>query len=337
VIGALAAELTDFAPDEKTDAWSGRRSRRRSGRRALALACRGAEAKSEAAEAKSGAKSEGALHLSPTQQAAAGITLASPRSLSLAPEVDAFGRVLDPTPYVALVAEEATAKAALMASEKELERVQKLFAAGGNASAQAVEAAEAAAVRDRAAVASAQVRLLAGWGSTLAEHADLSSLRELLAKGAALIRIDLLPGSAAAGAPRVARVTPLGASDSFEVEVLGPAPVADPQVQGASFLALLREHSLPSGASLQVSLQGRSEPVSVQIVPRDAVVFHQGSAWVYVLEKENFERRRVDLGRTVNDQVVIEHGVTSSDRVAVTGAQQLLSAELNSGGTPDER
>ena len=45
----------------------------------------------------------------------------------------AFGRVLDATPLVTLVAELATARAASAASEKEMERAKKLFAAGGNA------------------------------------------------------------------------------------------------------------------------------------------------------------------------------------------------------------
>lgn len=278
------------------------------------------------------------LQISAAKRASAGITVANPKAMELAPEVQAFGRVLDPTPYVSLVAEEATARASLAASEKELERVQKLFASGGNASAQAVETAQAAASRDRAAVESAQVRLLAGWGPTLAQHADLSSIRDVLTKGAALIRIDLLPGVKPADSFNSAEVSPLGSTETYRVTVVGAAPVADPQVQGASYLALLHGHSLPAGASLQVRLPGPGAAASVLVVPHAAIVYHEGSAWVFVLgAHDTFERKLVTLGRAVDDGAVIEKGIEAGDQVAVTGAQQLLSAQLETGGTPDER
>jgi hypothetical protein len=275
---------------------------------------------------------ENPLHVPAAKRTALGITLTAPSKISITPEVEAFGRVLDPTPYVALVAEEATAAAALAASEKELARVQKLFAAGGNASAQAVETAEAAAARDRAAVASARIRLLATWGPKLAEDTDLDRWRDVLVKGAALIRLDLLPGITPTETLKTARVSVVGSEESFDAEILSPAPVADPQVQGASFLALVREHSLPAGASLRAMLSGRGESTEGLTIPRAAVVYHQGSPWVYVLgEEDNFERKIVSLGQSIRDSVVITNGVTADEQVVTTGAQQLLSAELQAG------
>jgi multidrug efflux system membrane fusion protein len=269
------------------------------------------------------------LHMTAETRAAAGIRVSPPQSVTIAPEVEAYGRVLDPTPYVALVAEEATARAAATASEKEYQRTQKLFAAGGNASAQALEAAEAAAVRDRAAVESAHLRLLAGWGSALAAHADLATLRETLTRGAALIRIDLLPGPVAAGELTTAQVSVLGSDARYAVEVLGPAPVADPQVQGASYLALLRDRSLPAGATLRAVLPGPGESKQGIAVPGSAIVFHEGSAWVYVLgENDTFSRRLIAAGETIGQLAVVNAGLSPRDQVAVTGAQQLLSSEL---------
>lgn len=295
--------------------------------------CAADEATPDAAPATNAADSP--LHLTPDERQRAGITLARPESRTLSPEVSAFGRVLDPTPYVALVAEVATAKAAATASEKELARAQKLFAAGGNASAQSVETARAAATRDRAAVASAEIRLLAGWGPKLAA-VSLEQLHDTLAHGAALLRIDLLPGTEATDEPAKVRVALLGSNESYEAEVLGPAPVADAEVQGLSFLAWLRGRSLPAGASLRATLPGRGEPATVLVLPRTAVVYHEGSAWVYVLgEGDMFARRLVTLGRTVGDDVVIEAGVAADASVAITGAQQILSAELQAGGDAD--
>ncbi len=295
-----------------------------------------AETQNEEPAAKEKA-ADNPLHLSEAKRAAAGIVLTSPRNLLLAPEVEAFGRVLDPTPYVTLVAEVATARAALAASEKELERAKKLFAGGGNASAQAVEAAEAAAARDRAAVASADIRLIAGWGRELADNVDLTALREMLAKGASFVRIDALMGSAPVSESKTARVSPVGGAQTFDVEVVGPAPVADPQVQGASFLAILRGHTLPAGTSLRATLPGPGEKTSVLTVPQQAVVYYQGSAWVYTLGKnDTFSRELVTLERSVGDDVVIVKGVDADDKVVTVGAGQLLSAELQTGGAPDE-
>ena len=93
----------------------------------------GAEpAKAAAAEAKPEEKPN-PLCFPAAKRAAAGIVLAKPTETTATPEVQAFGRVLDTTPLVTLIAELETARVASIASDKELERVQKLFAAGGNA------------------------------------------------------------------------------------------------------------------------------------------------------------------------------------------------------------
>lgn len=273
------------------------------------------------------------LHLPADRRDAAGITLAKPAAITVAPEVQAFGRVLDPVPFVALVAEMETARAAAAASDKELARVRKLFAAGGNASAQAVEAAEAVAARDRSALASANVRLLATWGRELSGKADFAFVTDALEKGESLARLDVLPGEMPASAPKTARVSPVAGGEAIDADVLGVAPAADPQVQGASFLVLVRGRSLPAGAALRASLPGVGDPRNAFSVPRSAIVYHRGSAWVYVLgEKDTFERKRVEPARITGDTVVLENGVAANDAVVTTGAQQLLAAELQAGG-----
>src|SRR6202022_2042475 len=63
-------------------------------------------------------------------------------------ELKGYGRVLDPTPLAGLVTELATAQAAATASGKEFARLQSLQE-DNNASIRALQAAEAAATRDR--------------------------------------------------------------------------------------------------------------------------------------------------------------------------------------------
>jgi hypothetical protein len=292
---------------------------------------------SEAAAKPEEKPKDNPLHLPPAKRTAAGITLAKPTETSLEPVVTTFGRVLDATALVSLAAELETAKAAYAASAKELERVKKLFAANNNASAQSLETAEAAAARDRAAVASARVRLIATWGRKFSDEAPLTQLVEALANGQALIRLDVLPGDVPAAEPKTAQVGFLGSTDQFAAEILGPAPFADPQVQGVSFLALVHDHPLPVGATLRGTLAGKGDAEKALIIPRSAVVYHQGSAWIYVLDEEDtFERKLVTPGRSIGDQVAFTGAVEVSQQVVTTGAQQLLAAELQAGEAPEE-
>lgn len=276
------------------------------------------------------------LRLSAAKRDQTGITLVKPEAVSLAPEVQAFGRVLDPSSLATGVADIATARAALDVSEKEFERVKKLFAAGGNASGQAVEIAQAAAVRDQATLNSAQARLTAAWGREIAQNAP--AISEALAKGGALIRLDSLPGDSPALDPKQARVTLAGqTANAFTAEIIGAAPSADAQVQGASFLALIRETSLPIGAALRATLPGVGEASPALVVPRSAIVYHQGGAWIYALgATDTFVRKRVEVGRAIDvDKVAILVGAQPDEEIAATGAQQLLAAELQTGGAEE--
>jgi hypothetical protein len=275
------------------------------------------------------------LRMPAAKRAQAGIVLARPVPTKSAPEVQGYGRVLDATSLASLVSELETARAALAASEKEAERAKKLFAAGGNASAQAVETAQAAVARDRAAATSAQTRLISTWGRDVAQN--LAPLSDALEHGGNLVRIDLLPGENPAAAVKQARLSPPGSDESFSADVLGAAPVADSQVQGASFLALVHEHSLSVGAALRAAMPGAGEATTDLVIPRSAVVYHQGSAWIFELgEEDTFERKLVTPGRVVGDGIVISTGLEGSEQVVTTGAQQLLAAELQAGGAAQE-
>lgn len=294
-----------------------------------------APAKAEAPIAPAAKPKENPLKFNAAKRAAAGIVLTKAESLTIEPEIGAFGRVLDAAPFVALVAELESAKVALVASQKAAVRAKELFGAGGNTSAQSVETADAVAARDRAAIASARARLLAGWGSKLAE-AELATVVARLEAGSALVRLDLLPGDAPAAGLKKAAVGLAGGRDWLEAEILGPAPVADPQLQGTSLLAFVAGQALPSGAALRATLAGPGETAAALVLPRSAVIYHQGSPWVFVLgEEDTFERKLVALGRTVGDRVVIESGVEPAEQIVATGAGQLLSAELQAGGAAE--
>ncbi|HVU24810.1 MAG TPA: hypothetical protein VHE13_11860 [Opitutus sp.] len=274
------------------------------------------------------------VHLDADQLARAGIKVAAPAFESIAPAITAYGRALDPAPLVSAAADVATARAALDASAKELQRVESLHENGENASAQAVEAARGAAERDRVQLAAARAKLVATWGPQLSNRTDTAHFATELAGGWTLVRIDVSPDEAMSAPPASITVALLaGGTETFDAELLGPAPVADPQFQGRGYLAVVRGESLPVGAALRATLTGDGEPQRLPVLPRSAFVRHEGGVFVFTQTAAGtFARRPVALGRELADGTAVTSGVADNDQVVVVGAQQLLSTELGGGG-----
>lgn len=73
-------------------------------------------------------------------------------------------------------------------------------------------------------------------------------------------------------------------------------------------------------------------PVSGVVIPASAILRHDGKGWVFVQTGENnFSRREIPLDRAV-DGGFFSAEFSATNRVVVTGAQTLLSAELSGGG-----
>src|ERR1051326_1665865 len=83
------------------------------------------------------------LKLDKEAQLRVGLKTAALAAAQAKPEVQGYGRVLDPGPLAALLVEAASNKAALDASTREYDRL-KILHAGQNASTRALETAEAA-------------------------------------------------------------------------------------------------------------------------------------------------------------------------------------------------
>ena len=259
-----------------------------------------------------------------------GLTTAPLAAAQSKPEIKGFGRVLDPSPLAALLVERATAVAALEASKKELERL-KLLAQSQNASPRALEIAEAAMKRDQIALDSVQPRLLFGWGRAVASLPDLPALvNSLAAQETALVRIDLPLGESLPAAPTGGRIAALNAPDKPAVaQFLGPAPIADPQMQSQGFLFLQKTNPLPPGAAVVAWLTVPGEAESGVIVPREALIRHEGEVFIYVQAGEDtFARREIELNRPSDAGWFVHEGLKPRDKVVTTGAQQLLSEEL---------
>jgi hypothetical protein len=238
--------------------------------------------------------------------------------------------VLDPAPLAALSAELASAEAALVASQKEFDRLRTL-SEQQNASDRVLQSAEAAARRDKITVESVRLRLVTGWGKEIAERADLADfIRSLAALESSVVRIDLPAGEMAGKPPANARIAAFGGKAAVPAQLLGPAPNADPQMQGEGFLFLTKSGSvrLVPGLAVGGYLELQREPLTGFTVPDSAVVRQGGSGWIYVQTgAETFTRRKIPLDHPREDGWFVTQGVTAGDRVVVGGAQELLSEE----------
>ena len=252
-------------------------------------------------------------------------------STKMVPESKGYGRVIDPAPLAALSAELASAQAALVASQKEFERL-KLLNEQKNASDRALQTVEAAARRDQILVDSVRTRLVLASGKAIAEQPDLAAFISSLASSeSALVRIDLPVGEALSAPPSSARIVVAAAEDkSVPAQWLGPAPSTDPQMQGQGFLFLVKTNSgrLVPGRAVAGYLQLGREPLDGFTIPDSAVVRHGGEGWIYVQTGEDiFTRRKISLDRPTDNGWFVMGGVTAKDRVVVGGAQALLSEE----------
>lgn len=294
----------------------------------------GAEKKEES-RVSHGTNGETIVKLDAGTQKLMGLQTAALSIAQLNPEIKAYGRVLDTSPLASLVADLASASAASAASQAELERL-KTLAAQNNASARALQAAEATAARDQAQNEAIRLKLIGSWGSTIAGRKDLPSfVRSLGSLESALIQLNLAPDHAVSQPPTGARIVTLASETRpLEGQPMGPAPTVDPQIQGQGFLFLVSPNPmrLTPGAAVTGFIDVPGDKQSGVAVPANAVVRNNGAAWVYLQTgDETFQRSEAKLERPLPDGWFVREGLKPEAKVVIAGAQELLSEELKTG------
>jgi hypothetical protein len=274
------------------------------------------------------------LKLDKEAQEHVGLKTAALEAAELKPEVKAFGRVLDPAPLATSMTEIAAARAQFEASARELERLKILHAQNQNVSTRVLETAEVVAQRDRIAANAAQLRFITTWGKAIAGRKDLDAfIHPLISQEAALVRIDVPPMEKIGGAPISARISLLAAPEApLSAEFTGEAVAADPQTLGRGFLFLLKTDSVAANAAVIGWLSFPGEEDKGVVVPRDAIVRHEGEAFIYIQTGDDrFERKEIELEHPLEKGWFVE-AFKPGTKVVIVGAQQLLSEELKGEG-----
>lgn len=269
-----------------------------------------------------------------------------PQKTEVSPHRVAFGRILDPTPLVTLDGDLAAADAALAASRAEYERTQKLLAAGENTSRKNAETAEAQFRADEIKAESLRSAARLTWGTAFStsdakERRDF--IHRLVEATTVLARVDVLPGDALSDLPRAARVQILGREDqSIETKSVVPAADVEVKAQAQGFILRIDEPPFPlrPGMALTAWLELAQPARTGFILPRSAVLRHDGRTWVYVQEEEErYVRKPVKLDTLLPGDkgwfVNADGGLKADDLLVVSGAQALLSEELKAQGGGD--
>ena len=295
--------------------------------------------KAELSPAHSAATGESTIMLDLEAQKRLALKVEALTSAQLQPEFKGYGRVLDPAPLAALIDELAVAYVTAQTSSKEFERV-KLLASQNNTSVRALQASEATARRDQLQAQSLRTRLALTWSQALAKREDLPEfVQSLTTRQSALVRIDLPADEPPPSLPVSARMVSLAdATKPVRADFFDESPSVDLQTQGRGFLFLVQPNAekLAPGAAVTGWLQFPGAPLNGLVVPRSAVIRHQGAGWIYLQANgTNFSRHPISLDRPMEHGWFVTNGVALGDHIVVTGAQILLSEELSAGGAKD--
>jgi membrane fusion protein, heavy metal efflux system len=116
----------------------------------------------------------------------------------------------------------------------------------------------------------------------------------------------------------------------FKGVVLDIGVVIDEQTRATKVI-----FQLPNGGrALRLGMQANvrldaGEQVTAMMIPKEAVLEHEGKKIVYVLlSGEEFERREVTVGDELGNKVAVLSGLNKGERVVTQGAYQLKLQEL---------
>lgn len=124
--------------------------------------------------------------------------------------------------------------------------------------------------------------------------------------------------------------TPAYPDQEFKGTVVDIGAVIDEQTRATKVV-----FQLPNdGRALRLGMQANvrldaGEQVTAMMIPKEAVLEHEGKKIVYVLlSGEEFERREVTIGDELGGKVAVLSGLNKGERVVTQGAYQLKLQEL---------
>ena len=220
------------------------------------------------------------LSLTATQQEAVGIRIESPRALAAAPQIQAYGTVLDPVELLTDAGRLDSTRAAAAAANADAARQAGLYRDGVQASLRTVQASQAQSVEAHAQAQAAALSFHQQWGplAQLSEPQRQSLLAAVVRGKRLLVRADV-PGRHFGEVGREALVDVDGVHMS--ARVLGVLPRVDAQSQSAGWLLELERSPPGLGAGARAAVRLQAATVKGLLVPAAALVYASSGTYVY--------------------------------------------------------
>lgn len=153
---------------------------------------------------------------------------------------------------------------------------------------------------------------------------EVANYQQVLAKGVTFENPDLNAIKVGASARVIVDIYP---NQTFQGTVQRVDAGIERETHTFDVFALLENQDLKLKPNLQASLYvGLGEAQEVLSVPKRAVLGDIGNTFVFVQEKDTFEKRPVVLGIQAGDRVEILEGVFPDEKVVVQGNYQLQFA-----------
>jgi hypothetical protein len=276
-----------------------------------------------------------------------GLKIETPALAEWQPEMKVYGRVLDPAPLLDAAMELGRAEIAFDSSRQELERAQQLKK-DNNISERAFQDAQATFAQNRATAQALLLKVQTGWGRKIAElmgpvevppgaQRQPQNFFDDLRDATVFIRLDFPVGERLENQAQTARIVSLAENAApVTATCFDLLPAMDPQTQQQGILFAANQsptNRLTPGEAVTAFIKIPGEPVSGVMVPASAVLRHEGKGWIYVQTETNqFLRKEISLDRLTDNGWFVSENLSATNRVVVTGAQTVLSAELSGGG-----
>lgn len=291
------------------------------------------------------------ITLDPETQSRVGIAVAPLEAVATREQVTAPAVVLSAQElvsarnnYVAALSRLEKARANVDVAQQEADRLKALYQDNQNASQKVMQSAQGALRSDQAEAQAAQqdlaleaAALRQSWGAMVAKWVvdDPPPLDRVLDQREFLVQVTLPAGAVSVGPETISLEIPK--SSDTQGRFISSFPRVDPRIQGLSFLYVMPNHlGLAPGLNLVARLPVGQLMLGV-LVPRRAVVWWQGNAWVYQqTTSARFVRRQVPTDTPLESGVFVSRGFSPGDQIVIRGAQTLLSEEFRSQIQPED-
>ena len=233
----------------------------------------------------------------------------------------------------------------LVISRNEYMRAKMLFSSNKYLSLEKLQSAGAAYNSDIADSEAAFLNLsgLEGeivqtWGSVIAKWIVHNSpvAKRLVEHRLSIVLITLPADESVNQPPRIAEIGGTGGKP-LTAKLISISPVSNAAIQGVSyFYQVPTEPYLPVGMNVIAHLPVGAQAIGV-MVPSSAVVWQNGSAWVFLkTEETHFAQKEISLAEPTGNGWFVIRGVKPGDEVVIHGAQLLLSQKFTAQAQGDD-